>query len=115
MSNYRIVSFLKTLCREADDRPNVGLTSGLPMVSPVLSRVIIHVSTWNKKAARHTDSCRAEYSILKLIAASADRDHGSRHVVSRVSLKKQILSILFLVKSKTCFAFANYLVSSKEK
>jgi hypothetical protein len=52
---------------------------------------------------------------LKLIAASADRDHGSRHVVSRVSLKKQILSILFLVKSKTCFAFANYLVSSKEK
>jgi len=78
------------------------------------------VSTWNKKAARRlsaraTHSWCAEYSILKLIAASADRDnHGSRHVVSRVSLGKQILSILFPVKSKTCFAFANYLVSAKK-
>ena len=45
-------------------------------------------------SARATHSWCAEYSILKLIAASADRDHGSRNVVSRVSLGKQILSIL---------------------
>ena len=30
------------------------LTSGLPMVSPVLSRGKIQVSTWNEKAAHHT-------------------------------------------------------------
>ena len=45
-------------------------------------------------SARAAHFGRADYSILKLIAASADRDHGSCHVVSRVSLRKKILSTI---------------------
>ena len=87
----------------------MGLTSGLPMVSPVLSRVKIHVSPWNteaarRKSARATQSWRATHSFLEMIAASADHDHRSRHVAS---VKANPHHYLFLVKSKNRFAFAN--------
>ena len=77
------------------------------MVSPVLSRGKIQVSTWNEKAARRL-SARARHTFKE-----AKYSHVWRAEHSLMMYAKQILNIIIcLVKSKTCraFAFANLLI-----
>ena len=82
---------------------NVRLTSGLPLVSPVLSRGKIQVSTWNEKAARRLSARATHTKRESTLVFCAPYD-----VLATWPRVKQILDILIcLVKSKTCLAFAN--------
>jgi hypothetical protein len=86
--DFEIYQLIKSLSN------NVRLTSSLPMVSPVLSRGKIQVSTWNEKAARRLSARATHTKRESTLVFCAPYD-----VLATWPRVKQILDILFVLSN----------------